>query len=250
VAGHSRWANIKHKKGAADAKKGKVFSKLAKFIIISARLGGGDMAMNARLRLAVDKARAARMPRENIERAIKRGTGELEQVTYSELVYEGYAPGQVAVVVDILTDNKNRTASELRKLFEKKNGTLGGPGSVSWMFETKGSIEVPHDAIAEDEILELALEAGAEDVKSEGGSHTVLCAPENFTAVRTAIEAKGITPDSAEVTRIPTSTVAITDLETAKKVLGFIGELEDHEDVQSVSANFDIPDSIMEQIEG
>jgi YebC/PmpR family DNA-binding regulatory protein len=248
VAGHSHWANIKHRKGAADARKGKVFSKLAKFIIIAARLGGGDPAMNARLRLLIDKARAAKMPRDNIERAIKRGTGELEQIIYSEIVYEGYAPGQVAVVVDILTDNKNRTASELRKLFEKKNGTLGGPGSVAWMFETKGAIEIPIAAIAEDQILEIALEAGADDVKTEGSFHTVLCSPVNFTAVREAIEAKGIAPESAEVTRIPTTTVAIADLETAKKVLGFISELEDHEDVQTVSANFDIPDSLMEQL--
>ncbi len=250
MAGHSHWAGIKHKKGAADAKRGKIFSKLAKFIIIAARDGGGDLSMNSKLRLAVDKAKAANMPNVNIDRAIKRGTGELGNVIYSELVYEGYGPEQVAVVVDILTDNKNRTASELRKLFERKNATLGGPGSVAWMFETKGLIEIPVGAIEEDELMELVLEAGAEDVKTEGQFHQVLCAPENFSAVCAAIEAGGITPELSEVTRIPTTTVKISEASAAQKVLDFISDLEDHEDVQTVNSNFDIPDSLLDELSG
>jgi len=248
VAGHSKWAGIKHKKGAQDKKRAKVFSKLAKFIIIAARDGGGDVNANPRLRLAVDKARAANMPKENIERAILRGTGELEQVQYHELVYEGYGPEKVAVVIDILTDNRNRTASELRKLFDKKQATLGNPGSVSWMFETKGVIEIPVDQITEDDLLELALEAGAEDVRTEGGFHEVHCAPEHFTTLNRAIADAGIQPEVAEVMRVPTSTVSITDARAARKVLDFIGELEDHDDVQNVSSNFDMPDALMEEL--
>jgi len=248
VAGHSKWAGIKHKKGAADKKRAKVFSKLAKFISIAARDGGGDPGANAKLRLAVDKARAANMPKDNIERAIAKGTGEGGSVQYSELVYEGYGPGQVAVVIDILTDNRNRTASELRKLFDKKNSTLGNPGSVSWMFETKGLIEVPSDRTTEDDLMELALDSGAEDVKLEADILQVLTAPENFTAVRSAVDAAGIEPGVAEVTRIPTTIVELTDSNIAKKVLDFIEALEDHDDVQNVHSNFDMPDDLMEQI--
>ncbi len=249
MAGHSKWANTKHRKGALDKKRAKIFSKLAKFIIIAARDGGGDPGANARLRLAVDKARAANMPKDNIERAIAKGTGDLDGATYSELVYEGYAPGQVAVVIDILTDNKNRTASELRKVFDKKKATLGNPGSVSWMFDTKGLIELPVAAIGEEELMDLVLEAGAEDVKVEGDLFQVFCAPENFTDVCAAIEAQEIEPTSAEVTRIPSTTVEITELALAQKVVDFIGDLEDHDDVNTVHSNFDMPDEILEQLE-
>lgn len=248
MAGHSHWAGIKHKKGAADAKRGKIFSKLAKFITVAAREGGGDPGANPRLKLAVEKARAANMPKDNIERAIKKGTGDLESVNFVELVYEGYAPHNVAIVADILTDNRNRTASELRHLFEKKGGTLGSPGAVAWMFETKGLIEVPNDAIEEDDLLELALEAGADDVILEGKSHQVFTTPEEFTAVREAIVGRELEPTFAEVTRIPSSTVELTDASQAKKVLDFITEFEDHEDVQRISANFDIPDELLESL--
>lgn len=250
MAGHSKWANTKHRKGALDKKRAKIFSKIAKFIIIAARDGGGDPAANARLRLMIDKARAANMPKDNIERAIAKGTGELDGATYSELVYEGYAPGQVAVVIDILTDNKNRTASELRKIFDKQAGaTLGNPGSVSWMFETKGVIEIPVPLIEEDQLMELALEAGAEDVKIEGEVHQILTAPEGFSAVRSAIEEKEIEPSLAEVTRIPTTTVVVDELDLAQKVVNFISDLEDHDDVQTVHTNFDIPDEILDKLE-
>lgn len=248
MAGHSKWAGIKHKKGALDKKRGKLFSKLAKVIIIAARDGGGDLSANARLRLAVDKAKASNMPNANIDRAIKRGTGEIEGAQYVDLVYEGYGPAQVAVVVEILTDNKNRTASELRKLFERKNANLGSPGSVSWMFDTKGLIIIPSAAIGEDELMMLALEAGAEDVRREGDTFEVVTTPETFSDVQAAVEAKNLAPASAEVTRIPSSTVAITDEKDARKVLDFIETLEDHDDVQTVHANFDIPDELLEAI--
>jgi len=248
VAGHSHWAGIKHKKGAADAKRGKIFSKLAKFITVAAREGGGDAGANSKLKLAVEKARAANMPKDNIERAIKKGTGDLGGVSFVELVYEGYAPHNVAVVADILTDNRNRTASELRHLFEKKGGILGSPGAVAWMFETKGLIEVPRDAISEDDLMEIALEAGADDVLSEGKSHQVFTTPEVFTAVREAIIARELEPTFSEVTRIPNNTVELTDASQAKKVLDFITEFEDHDDVQRISANFDIPDELLESL--
>ena len=250
MAGHSKWANTKHRKGALDKKRAKIFSKLAKFITIAARDGGGDPAANPRLRLAVDKARAANMPKDNIERAIAKGTGEGDDSQYFELVYEGYAPGQVAVVIDILTDNKNRTASELRKLFDKKSATLGNPGSVSWMFETRGLIEIPVSSIEEDDLMELVLEAGAEDVKVEGEVHQVLCAPENFSEVRSAIEGRELEPSLAEVTRIPTTTVEITDVAVAQKIIDFINDLEDHDDVNNIHSNFDMPDEVMEKLEG
>ena len=250
MAGHSKWAGIKHKKAANDAKRGKIFSKLAKLITVAARDGGGDVSGNPHLKLVVDKAKAANMPNDNIDRAIKKGTGELASDAISELVYEGYSPGQVALMIDILTDNKNRTASELRKIFDKKGGQLGSPGSVSWMFETRGVIELPTDSISEDDLLELALEAGADDVKVEEGHLQVLTTPAQFTEVRQAIAGANLEPSYAEVTRIPTSTVTIEDEKTATKVLNFIAEVEDNDDVQNVHTNLDISPEMLEKLSG
>ncbi len=245
LAGHSKWAGIKHKKAANDAKRGKIFSKLAKLITVAARDGGGDVGQNPYLKLMVDKAKSANMPNDNIDRAIKKGTGELASAVISELVYEGYAPFQVALVVDILTDNKNRTASELRRLFDKKGGTLANPGAVSWMFETKGVIEIPVDAISEEDLMELVLEAGAEDMKYEEEHLQVLTEPTSFTAVRQAIVAAGLEPSYAEVTRIPSTTISIDNEKNASKVLNFIAEVEDHDDVHKVSSNLDLPPEIL-----
>ena len=250
MAGHSKWAGIKHKKAANDAKRGKIFSKLAKLITVAARDGGGDVNGNPHLKLVVDKAKAANMPNDNIDRAIKKGTGELASDAISELVYEGYSPGQVALMIDILTDNKNRTARELRKIFDKKGGQLGSPGSVSWMFETRGVIELPTDSISEDDLLELALEAGADDVKVEEGHLQVLTTPAQFTEVRQAIAGANLEPSYAEVTRIPTSTVTIEDEKTATKVLNFIAEVEDNDDVQNVHTNLDISPEMLEKLSG
>ncbi|MGB1398068.1 MAG: YebC/PmpR family DNA-binding transcriptional regulator [Planctomycetota bacterium] len=250
MAGHSKWAGIKHKKAANDAKRGKIFSKLAKLITVAARDGGGDVSGNPHLKLVVDKAKAANMPNDNIDRAIKKGTGELASDAISELVYEGYSPGQVALMIDILTDNKNRTASELRKIFDKKGGQLGSPGSVSWMFETRGVIELPADSISEDDLLELALDAGADDVKVEEGHLQVLTTPAQFTEVRQAIAGANLEPSYAEVTRIPTSTVTIEDEKTATKVLNFIAEVEDNDDVQNVHTNLDISPEMLEKLSG
>ena len=250
MAGHSKWAGIKHKKAANDAKRGKIFSKFAKLITVAARDGGGDVNGNPHLKLVVDKAKAANMPNDNIDRAIKKGTGELASDAISELVYEGYSPGQVALMIDILTDNKNRTASELRKIFDKKGGQLGSPGSVSWMFETRGVIELPADSISEDDLLELALEAGADDVKVEEGHLQVLTTPAQFTEVRQAIAGANLEPSYAEVTRIPTSTVTIEDEKTATKVLNFIAEVEDNDDVQNVHTNLDISPEMLEKLSG
>jgi len=248
LAGHSKWAGIKHKKAANDAKRGKVFSKIAKLITVAARDGGGDVTQNPHLKLVVDKAKAANMPNDNIDRAIKKGTGELGGELLHELVYEGYAPQQVALVIDILTDNKNRTASELRKLFDKKGGTLGSPGSVSWNFETRGVIELPEDAIGEEELMDLVLEAGADDVKLEDGHHQVLCNPTSYSAVQEAVTAAGLTPSYSEVTRLPKDTVSVDDEKKATKVVNFISEVEDHDDVQRVSSNLDLPPDLLDKL--
>ena len=245
MAGHSKWAGIKHKKAANDAKRGKIFSKLAKLITVAARDGGGDVSQNPYLKLMVDKAKSANMPNDNIDRAIKKGTGDLDSVVISELVYEGYAPAQVALVVDILTDNRNRTASELRRLFDKKGGTLASPGAVSWMFETKGVIEIPMSSIGEEELMELVLDVGAEDVKTEDEHLQVLTDPTTFTQVREAMIAANLEPTYAEVTRIPSTTISIDNEKTAAKVLDFIAEVEDHDDVHKVSSNLDLPPEIL-----
>src|SRR5438132_236944 len=203
MSGHSHWATIKHKKGAVDAKRGKLWSKLSRAIIIAARHGGGDPNMNLKLRYAIDKARQVSMPKDNIERAIKRGTGEMEGMTFDEIQYEGYGPGGVAILVDVLTDNRNRTNGEIRKIFERAGGKMGSPGSVGYLFERKGLFGIDGSAIDEDTLLGIALDAGADDVKKQGSQFEVLCDPASFNQVQEALKAKGLTPTLAEISQIP-----------------------------------------------
>lgn len=243
MAGHSHWAGIKHKKAIIDAKRGKVFSKCSKAIIVAARSGGGDPGTNLSLKYAIDKAKAANMTRDAIERAIKKGTGELEGTSYEALMYEGYGPGGVAVLVEILTDNRNRTAAELRKLFEKRNATLAEPGAVAWQFEQKGQVLVAAEGADEEALMELALEAGADDFGAEGDSYQVLSDPKLFEAVRKAISDADFTVESGEVTFIPSQTVPV-DAKTGKKLLDFLEVLDDHDDVQRLHANVELPDDM------
>lgn len=246
MAGHSHWANIARKKAVIDNKRGKLWSKLAKGIIVAAKMGGGDPDANLRLRYAIDAAKAVSMPRDNIERAIKAGTGESKAGSLEEILYEGYGPGGVAVLCEILTDNRNRTAGEVRKVFELNEGRLGETGCVAWMFERKGLFVVASSKIDEESLMELALEAGADDVKPSGDTFEVTCDPSAFQSVASALEAKGIKPESNELTRIPTSTIDL-DGETGKKVLKLMEALDDHDDIQRVMANFNIPDEAMVQ---
>jgi YebC/PmpR family DNA-binding regulatory protein len=250
MAGHSHWANIARKKSLIDNKRGKLWSKLAKAIIVAAKMGGGDPAMNLRLRYAIDAARAVSMPNDNINRAIKTGTGELASGTLEETLYEGYGAGGVAVLCEILTDNRNRTAPEIRKIFEMSDGKLGASGCVAWMFERKGVILIPADKVNEDKLMEVALEAGADDVKRAGDKFEVTCHPNSFAAVLDALTAAGIEPESKEIARVPTSTVEVDDPETARKVLNLMERLDNHDDVQSVASNFNIPDEAMAQLAG
>ncbi|MGQ9574660.1 MAG: YebC/PmpR family DNA-binding transcriptional regulator [Thermoguttaceae bacterium] len=248
MAGHSHWAGIKHKKALIDAKKGKLWGKLSKAIIVAARLGGGDPEMNARLRLAVDAAKAVGMPKENIVRAIKRGTGELEGGAAEEALYEGYGPGGVAILCDVVTDNRNRTTSEIRKVFELSDGRLGSSGCVAWMFEKKGLFLIPAEKADEDRLMEIALEVGADDVRRSGDKFEVLCSPERYQAVADALAQAGIQPELSELTRVPKSTVDVSDPETARKILKLMNRLDDHDDVQNVSSNFNIAEEIMAQV--
>ncbi len=244
MAGHSKWAQIKHKKAKVDARKGKMFNKIIREITVAARLGGGNPEFNPRLRMAIEKAKEINMPQDNIERAIKRGTGELEGVTYEQAIYEGYGPGGVAILVVALTDNKNRTTGEVRHIFSKYGGNLAGAGSVAWQFEEKGVIYIEKDKADEDTIIEIALEAGAEDVKTEGDTYEVITGPKEFEAVRKAFEDAGIEISSASLTMIPQNTVKL-DRKKAEQVLKLIDALEDNDDVQNVYANFDISDEIL-----
>jgi len=248
MAGHSHWAGIKHKKALIDAKRGKHWSRLAKAIIVAAKMGGGDPDANLRLRVAIDAAKAVSLPKENIQRAIKRGTGELEGGTIDEVLYEGYGAGGVAVLCEVLTDNRNRTAPEIRKIFEISDGKLGGVGCVAWMFEKKGLFLVPAGQADEDKLMEIALEAGADDVRPSGDKFEIVCTPDLYSAVAQALTDAGIQPESSEVTRLPKSTVEVSDPDTARKVLKLMTRLDDHDDVQSVASNFNIPDEIMAQV--
>jgi len=248
MAGHSKWANIKHKKAATDAKRGKLWSKLSKAIMVAAKQGGGDPDTNARLRTVIADAKAVSMPKDNIARAVKKGSGELDGDAFEEIVYEGYGPAGVAVMCDILTDNRNRTAPELRKIFEKHSGNLGATGCVAWMFERKGLFVIAADKITEEQLMEVALNAGAEDVKVEASEFEVICDPDIFSDVRQAIEDTGIECLSAQVTRIPQNTVAV-DAQNAKTDLSLMETLDDHDDVQGVSANFDISDEVMSKLD-
>ena len=248
MSGHNKWSSIKHKKGAADAKRGKIFTKLIKEISVAAKNGGGDPLMNPRLRTAIAAAKEVNMPNDNITRAVKKGTGELDGgAAFEEMTYEGYGPGGTAILVESLTDNKNRTVSELRHIFTRSGGNLGETGSVSWMFKKKGAIYIPKEATTEDALMEIALEAGAEDVILEGDEFAVYTDPNSFEIVRTAIESKGLKISSAELTMIAQTKVKLTGSD-AETMIRFIEKLEDFDDVQKVHANFDIDDAEMDKI--
>ena len=245
MAGHSKWSKVKRFKGALDAKRGRLFSKLSKEITVAARLGGGQPSSNPRLRAAIQAARAQSMPNENVERAVKRGTGELGSQTVEEIIYEGYAPGGVAVIVEAATDNKNRTAADIRSIFAKNHGNLGGPGSVSFMFHRKGQITVPLSSAGESRLFEVAAEAGAEDLTSDGEHHIITTPPDQLYAISEALRMASIEPDSQKLTYLAESAVAIEDPKTAVQVLKLCDALDDCDDVLSVHANFDISDGIL-----
>ena len=255
MSGHSKWATIKHRKGAADKARGKLFAKLIRQVEVAAREGGGDLDSNATLRTMYQKARDNSVPLDTIERAIKRGTGELDGVSYEQVTYEGYAPGGVAMFVDVLTDNRNRTGSEIRSLFTRAGGSLAEPGAVAWQFERKGVVVVPAVASEpdaaesdEDELMLVALEAGAEDIEREGDSWRVITEPADTMAVRDAIEAAGIAVKAADLTYAPQNLIELTDASSAKQVMAILDALDDHDDVQGVYANFDISESLLETI--
>ncbi|MGD0882073.1 MAG: YebC/PmpR family DNA-binding transcriptional regulator [Acidimicrobiales bacterium] len=249
MSGHSKWATTKHQKGAKDAARAKVFAKLIRQIEVAAREGGSDMTANASLRTMYAKARDSSVPIDTIERAIKRGSGELEGVRYESISYEGYAPDGVAVIVECLSDNRNRTGAEIRNLFSKNGGAMAEPGAVSWQFERKGIVGVPR-TFDEERVLEVAMEAGAEDLSDDGDQWVVTSAPADLTAVRTALEEAGLEPGAPEITMVPTSTVEVHSESEAKRVLRLIEALDDHDDVQNVYANFDIPDEVMAAYDG
>jgi len=248
MAGHSHWANIARKKSVIDAKRGKLWSKLAKAIIVAAKHGGPDPDANLRLRYAIDAAKAVSMPKDNIQRAIRTGTGELKGGNLEESIYEGYAAGGVAVMCEILTDNKNRTAPEIRKIFEVCDGKLGSTGCVAYLFQRVGVVRVPQASCSEDRLTELALEAGAEDVKLVGDRWELTCEPQAMAAVVEAVQKGGLQVESNEIMRVPTNTVDVDDVDTARKVLDLVERLDDHDDVQSVAANFNIPDEALAQL--
>jgi len=245
MAGHSKWAGIKHKKAIVDAQRGKVFTKVVRELTAAARIGGGNPEANSRLRLAMLKAREANLTNDAVEKAIKRGTGDLPGVSYDEMVMEGYGPGGVAILVEGLTDNKNRTSAELRSVFSKGGGNLAGAGSVSWLFHQKGLITLPMHGRTEEQLLELVLEAGAEDLKVEGDQAEITTAPQAFEAVKQALQQGRVAWDAAEMTMVPSSSVRVDDPAQANALLSLLDALEDHEDAQHVYANFDVPDAIL-----
>ncbi|MEJ5359799.1 MAG: YebC/PmpR family DNA-binding transcriptional regulator [Desulfobacterales bacterium] len=244
MSGHNKWASIKHKKSANDARRGKIFTKLIKEITVAARLGGGDPASNPRLRAAILAAKAENMPKENIERGIKKGTGELEGVNYEESIYEGYGPGGAAVLVESLSDNKNRSVAEIRHIFAKNGGNLGAAGCVAWMFKKKGYLAIERSAVSEEALMEKALEAGAEDVREEGSVYEVITAPEDFEAVKAAIDELKVPYVSAEITMLPQNTTELTGKD-AEQMVRLMEMLEDCDDVQKVYTNADIPEELV-----
>ena len=251
MSGHSKWSSIKHKKGAADAKRGKLFSKLSRAIIVAAKDGGPDPAGNLALANAVEKAKSYSMPKDNIDRAIAKGSGaDADAAAFETVVYEGYGPEGVAVLVEALTDNRNRTAADVRHIFSKTGGNLGTSGAVAWQFERRGVILVDAAGADEDELMLAAAEGGAEDVELDGSSFQITCAPEDLAAVREAVAAAGFTVDSSELTMIPSTTVEVADESTAKQVLRLMDALEENDDVQEVYANFDIPELVLEAVAG
>jgi YebC/PmpR family DNA-binding regulatory protein len=251
VSGHSKWSSIKHKKGAADAKRGKLFSKLSRAIIVAAKEGGGDPAGNLALQNAIEKAKSYSMPKDNIDRAIAKGAGtDADAAAFETIVYEGYGPSGVAVIVEALTDNRNRTAGEVRHTFAKNDGNLGTAGAVAWLFERRGIVLVESEGVDEDELMLAAAEGGADDVVLDGTTFTVSCDIADLVAVREAIEAAGFSVDSAELTMVPKTTVEVADEGEAKKILRLMDQLEDNDDVQDVYANFDIPEQVLEAVAG
>lgn len=248
MAGHSKWANIRHRKGRQDAKRSKIWSKCSRAIIVAAKNGGGDPTMNHTLRYAIDEAKAANMPKDTIQKAIDKGSGDGEGNNYEEIRYEGYGPHGVAVMLDLLTDNRNRTASEIRRLFDKYSGNLGATGCVAYMFEQKGEIYLEKSKISEEKLMELALEAGAEDITDEGEAWYIVSGPSEYRAVRDALEAAGLELDSAELSMVPDNTVSLAGDE-ARKVLNFTEAIEDHDDVQKLHANYEIDDEAMADLE-
>jgi YebC/PmpR family DNA-binding regulatory protein len=249
MSGHSKWATTKYRKGAQDSARAKVFAKIIRQVEVAAREGGSDMTANASLRTMYTKARDASVPIDTIERAIKRGSGELEGVRYESIAYEGYAPDGVAVIVDCLSDNRNRTGAEIRNIFSKNGGSMAEPGAVSWQFERKGIIAVPR-TFEEDRVMEVATEAGAEDLADEGERWVVTTAPHDLMAVRSGLEDAGLEPGVSELTMVPTTTVEVVAESEAKRVLRLIEALDDHDDVQNVYANFDIPEAVLASYEG
>ena len=249
MSGHSKWAQVKHKKAAVDAKRGKIFTRIVKEISVAARLGGGDPDGNPRLRTAIEKAKEVNMPQENIKRAIMKGTGELPGMTYEETVYEGYGPGGTAILLDVLTDNRNRTVSEIRHIMTKHGGNLGEAGCVGWMFEKKGYILVEKTNIDEDSLMSIALESGAEDLKNDPGedSYEIITAPEDMNKVKISLEAAGVSLSLAEITMLPRSYISL-DGKSAEQMIRLIEALEEHEDIQNVYTNVDIPDEVMDRI--
>ena len=251
MSGHSKWSSIKHKKGAADAKRGKLFSKLSRAIIVAAREGGPDPAGNLALQNAIEKARSYSMPKDNIERAIARGSGtDADAQAFETVVYEGYGPGGVAVIVEALTDNRNRTASEVRHAFDKNDGNLGTSGAVAWLFERRAIVLVAADGVDEDELTLAAADGGADDVSLDGSTYEIVAAPEALTSVREAVESAGFAVESAGLALAPKTTVEIAEESTAKKVVRLIDQLEESDDVQEVYANFDIPERVLEAVAG
>jgi YebC/PmpR family DNA-binding regulatory protein len=248
MSGHSKWSTIKHKKGATDAKRGRIFTRLIKEITVAARMGGGDPDGNPRLRAAVTSAKAENMPKDNIIRAIKKGTGEIEGAVYDEILYEGYGPGGVAVLVECMTDNRNRTVADVRHFFAKNNGNLGASGCVAWMFDKKGLLQVEKTGLTEEELMDMALEAGAEDVVEEDDEFQVVTSPEAFDEVYNILESKKVKFIEAAITRIPQNSVEVTDEKIATSLLKLLESLEDHDDVQKVHANFDIDSDLMEKL--
>ncbi len=248
MSGHSKWANIKHKKGAADAKRGKTFTRLIKEITVAARMGGGDPDGNPRLRSAIATARSENMPKNNITRAIQKGTGEVEGEIYDEILYEGYGPGGVAVLVECMTDNRNRSVADIRHYFAKSNGNLGESGCVAYMFDKKGMILVEKTSTSEEELMDLALESGADDVVEEDEHFQVITTPEDFDEVRDGLEKAGVVFVEASLTMVPQTIIEVTEEKIAKSLLKLLDNLEGHEDVQNVHANFDIDDELMEQL--
>ena len=248
MSGHSHWAGIKYKKAAADAKRGKIWSKISRMIIVAAKNGGGDPSSNLPLRYAIDKAKAANMPKDTIEKAIKKGTGELEGVSFEEVLYEGYGPHGVAIMVEALTDNRNRTTPEVKRIFERNGGSMGNSGCVNWMFDKKGLITVATASVNEEQLLEIALGAGADDMQIVGDVFEITCEPGAYEELKRTLQEREIATEVAEISMVPQNTIAINDEQTAKKIISLMEAIEDHDDVQNAYSNFDISEEIMARI--